>query len=112
LPSDKEEATLCRELHTPALAEMHVPVASCWQNSMQQHRYIGDFVSHPNDCVHLPGRLQGMRCLEKPSCRPGQVQRLVRRRRPGVRQLRACQVAKHPWTCFNKSSSPNFLMRV
>src|SRR5262249_23556311 len=32
--------------------------------------------------VHLPGRLQGTRCLEKPSCRPGQVQRLVRRRRP------------------------------
>src|SRR5262245_35283884 len=30
-----------------------------------------------NGCVHLLGRLQGTWCLEKPSCRPGPVQRLV-----------------------------------
>src|SRR6516162_9228279 len=58
---------------------------------------------YANDCVHLPGRLQGTRCREKPCYRPCQVQRLVRRETsPSLRNFLYCKelaVLKLPVTC-------------
>jgi hypothetical protein len=41
--------------------------------STRQSRTSASRLPFANDWVHLPGRLQGTRCLEKPLCRPGQV---------------------------------------